>query len=149
LVEQEADAPRQRALKAWLAQREALEAAKRATAQAEAERLAAEQAQQEARVAHEEAKAAAKRDQMMEAKRLKKAANEAAKHIRLKRQAAAVAERLRVEHAEAAERQRVSLAPHSSLSGNNNLYPSLPRSGVRSPERLNNAGRLPKTHHQY
>ena len=131
------------------AQREALEAAKRATAQAEAERLAAEQAQQEARVAHEEAKAAAKRDQMMEAKRLKKAANEAAKHIRLKRQAAAVAERLRVEHAEAAERQRVSLAPHSSLSGNNNLYPSLPRSGVRSPERLNNAGRLPKTHHQY
>ena len=48
------------------AQREALEAAKRATAQAEAERLAAEQAQQEDRVAHEEAKAAAKRDQMME-----------------------------------------------------------------------------------
>ena len=51
---------------------------------------------------------------MMEAKRLKKAANEAAKHIRLKRQAAAVAERLRVEHAEAAAREAAGL-PGASL----------------------------------
>jgi hypothetical protein len=102
-------------LAAEQAQREAHEAAKRETEQAEEKRLAGEQAQREARVAHEEAKAVAKRDQMMEAKRLKKAANEAAKQQRLERQAAA-----------AAERQRVTLAPYSSLSGNNNLYPSSP-----------------------